>query len=255
MSAASGRPYTYPGAACDIPSHLYEFSFAPNPDWSRRYAPQAEIQAYLEEVARALGRRDPDRHRGDGRPLRGRALGDRDERGPPRGRRAAHRVGHSRRRGCRRYRAWRRFAGPRSTPRAGATTSRWTAAASRSSAPAAARSRSSPRSSRIVAHVDVYQRSPGWTIPKMDFAYPQRTQRLFERFPALQRARPHGDLRLHGARHGGADEQALAAAGFRAVARRQITARSTTPSCGARSRRATRSAASGSCSPTSGIRR
>src|SRR5437016_7475282 len=46
---------TYPGAACDVPSHLYEFSFAPNPRWSRRYAPQAEIQAYLEDVARAEG--------------------------------------------------------------------------------------------------------------------------------------------------------------------------------------------------------
>src|SRR2546423_4677983 len=46
---------TYPGAACDVPSHLYEFSFAPNPRWSRRYAPQAEIQAYLEDVARSHG--------------------------------------------------------------------------------------------------------------------------------------------------------------------------------------------------------
>src|SRR5438270_12714132 len=46
---------TYPGAACDVPSHLYEFSFAPNPRWSRRYAPQAEIQRYLEEVAAAHG--------------------------------------------------------------------------------------------------------------------------------------------------------------------------------------------------------
>ena len=42
---------TYPGAACDVPSHLYEFSFAPNPHWSRRFAPQAEIQAYLEGIA------------------------------------------------------------------------------------------------------------------------------------------------------------------------------------------------------------
>src|SRR3954463_9662225 len=42
---------TYPGAACDVPSHLYEFSFAPNPRWSRRYAPQPEIQAYLERIA------------------------------------------------------------------------------------------------------------------------------------------------------------------------------------------------------------
>src|SRR6185503_13130842 len=46
---------TYPGAACDIPSHLYEFSFEPNPHWSRRYAPQAEIQDYLEGVARRYG--------------------------------------------------------------------------------------------------------------------------------------------------------------------------------------------------------
>ena len=46
---------TYPGAACDVPSHLYEFSFDPNPRWSRRYAPQAEIQAYLEDVARRHG--------------------------------------------------------------------------------------------------------------------------------------------------------------------------------------------------------
>jgi cation diffusion facilitator CzcD-associated flavoprotein CzcO len=38
----------YPGCACDVPSHLYSFSFAPNPDWTRRYAPRAEIQAYLE---------------------------------------------------------------------------------------------------------------------------------------------------------------------------------------------------------------
>ena len=43
---------TYPGAACDIPSHLYEFSFALNPRWSRRYAPQEEIQAYIEAVAK-----------------------------------------------------------------------------------------------------------------------------------------------------------------------------------------------------------
>lgn len=38
----------YPGCACDVPSHLYSFSFAPNPDWSRRFAPREEIQRYLE---------------------------------------------------------------------------------------------------------------------------------------------------------------------------------------------------------------
>jgi len=37
----------YPGAACDVPSHLYSFSFAPGTEWTRRYAPQADIEKYL----------------------------------------------------------------------------------------------------------------------------------------------------------------------------------------------------------------
>lgn len=39
---------TYPGAACDVPSHFYCYSFEPNPDWSRIYSPQGEIQQYIE---------------------------------------------------------------------------------------------------------------------------------------------------------------------------------------------------------------
>lgn len=39
---------SYPGAACDIASHLYSYSFEPNPYWSRKFSPQAEIQAYIE---------------------------------------------------------------------------------------------------------------------------------------------------------------------------------------------------------------
>ncbi|MGV9411374.1 flavin-containing monooxygenase [Nocardia sp. NPDC003693] len=42
---------TYPGAACDVPSHLYSYSFAPNPKWSRTYGQQREILAYLRAVA------------------------------------------------------------------------------------------------------------------------------------------------------------------------------------------------------------
>jgi len=45
------RDNTYPGAACDVPSHLYSFSFAPKTDWSRRYARQSEILGYLREIA------------------------------------------------------------------------------------------------------------------------------------------------------------------------------------------------------------
>ncbi|MGW3492575.1 flavin-containing monooxygenase [Streptomyces sp. NPDC001020] len=45
------RDNTYPGCACDVPSHLYSFSFAPNPDWPRTFSGQEHIRAYLEHVA------------------------------------------------------------------------------------------------------------------------------------------------------------------------------------------------------------
>ncbi|WP_433558443.1 flavin-containing monooxygenase [Pseudonocardia xinjiangensis] len=45
------RDNTYPGCTCDVQSALYSFSFAPNPDWTHRFARQPEIRAYLEDVA------------------------------------------------------------------------------------------------------------------------------------------------------------------------------------------------------------
>jgi cation diffusion facilitator CzcD-associated flavoprotein CzcO len=49
------RDNTYPGAACDIQSHLYSFSFRPNPNWSRVYATQPEIWKYLKDSAEEEG--------------------------------------------------------------------------------------------------------------------------------------------------------------------------------------------------------
>src|SRR5690242_12283316 len=49
------RDNTYPGCACDVPSHLYSFSFALNPDWSRAYSSQREIWHYLRRCARRFG--------------------------------------------------------------------------------------------------------------------------------------------------------------------------------------------------------
>ena len=46
---------TYPGCACDVPSHLYSFSFAPNPDWSQTYSRQPEIREYLRRCADRFG--------------------------------------------------------------------------------------------------------------------------------------------------------------------------------------------------------
>jgi cation diffusion facilitator CzcD-associated flavoprotein CzcO len=49
------RDNTYPGCRCDVPSHLYSFSFAPNPNWSSTFSPQTEILEYLRGVAHRYG--------------------------------------------------------------------------------------------------------------------------------------------------------------------------------------------------------
>ncbi len=182
---------TYPGAACDVPSHLYEFSFAPNPRWSRRYAPQAEIQAYLEDVARREGvldrirtsteveRAEWDEERATWRlettageheadvlltacgqlsvPATPLIPGLRDFEGP-----------------CFHTAEWRHDV-PLEGRRVAVIGTGCSAI------------QVVPAIQPIVERVDVYQRSPGWTIPKLDFAYSERAQRLFERFPLLQR--------------------------------------------------------------------
>jgi cation diffusion facilitator CzcD-associated flavoprotein CzcO len=51
------RANTYPGAACDVPSHLYSYSFEPNPKWGRAYGGQSEILQYLEHCATKYGLR------------------------------------------------------------------------------------------------------------------------------------------------------------------------------------------------------
>ncbi|MEU7628374.1 NAD(P)/FAD-dependent oxidoreductase [Nocardia sp. NPDC049220] len=52
------RDNTYPGAACDVPSQLYSYSFALNPNWSRSFSRQGEIQRYIQAVSQRYGVRD-----------------------------------------------------------------------------------------------------------------------------------------------------------------------------------------------------
>jgi cation diffusion facilitator CzcD-associated flavoprotein CzcO len=180
---------TYPGAACDVPSHLYEFSFAPNPRWSRRFAPQAEIQAYLEDVARSHGVLDRVRARTE--VLRAQWEGGRWHLETSAGSHEAEVL----------ITACGQLSVPSIPPIPGLDgfegpafhTGQWRhdvdLAGKRVAVVGSGCSAIQvvPAIQPIVAHVDVYQRSPGWTIPKMDFAYSERAQRLFERFPVLQR--------------------------------------------------------------------
>ncbi len=182
---------TYPGAACDIPSHLYEFSFAPNPRWSHRYARQAEIQAYLEEVARRNGVLDRIRLGTDVTAAGWDGERDRWILETSAGTHEADVLitacGQLSVPSLPRIPGIESFGGP------AFHTARWRHdVALEGKRVAVIGSGCSaiqvvPAIQPVVEHLDVYQRSPGWTFPKMDFAYKPRTQRLFERLPVLRR--------------------------------------------------------------------
>ena len=53
------RDNRYPGCACDVPSHMYSFSFELNPDWSRMFAPQQEIWEYMRQMRGQIRSRHP----------------------------------------------------------------------------------------------------------------------------------------------------------------------------------------------------
>jgi cation diffusion facilitator CzcD-associated flavoprotein CzcO len=182
---------TYPGAACDVPSHLYEFSFAPNPRWSRRFAPQAEIQAYVEDVARRHGVLDRIR---TGTEVR--SAGWDEERGLWVLETSA---------GSHEAEVLLTACGQLSVPKVpslpglegfvGPTfhTANWPDEIDLEGKRVAVVGTGCsaiqvvPAIQPIVERVDVYQRSPGWTMPKNDHPYSARAQRLFARFPLLQR--------------------------------------------------------------------
>jgi cation diffusion facilitator CzcD-associated flavoprotein CzcO len=217
---------TYPGAACDVPSHLYEFSFAPN-RWSRRYAPQAEIQAYVEEVARRFGVLENVR---TGTEVRS-ARWD-DQRGCWQLETSA---------GSHEAEVLLTACGQLSVPKkpsipglesfAGPAfhTAEWRhdveLAGKRVAVIGAGCSAIQvvPAIQPLVERVDVYQRSPGWTIPKMDYAYPNWAHALFRRLPVLRRldrALVFALMELGAAAMTG---QRWLLPAFRAAGRRQIT--------------------------------
>src|SRR5680860_983525 len=181
---------TYPGAACDVPSHLYEFSFAPN-RWSRRYAPQPETQPSAEGVARHHGVLDRVR---TGTEVK--SAGWDEERGrwlleTSAGRHEAEIL----------LTACGQLSVPKTPAMAGLEsfegpafhTAEWRHDVDLTGRRVAVIGTGCsaiqvvPAIQPIAGQVDVYQRSPGWTMPKMDYAYPEWAHALFRRFPAVRR--------------------------------------------------------------------
>jgi cation diffusion facilitator CzcD-associated flavoprotein CzcO len=217
---------TYPGAACDVPSHLYEFSFAPN-RWSRRYAPQAEIQAYVEGVARRFGVLDRVR---TGVEVRSAAWDD------GRGRWVLQTSA-----GPHEAEVLLTACGQLSVPKVPAIpglesfdgpafhTAEWRhdvdLAGKRVAVIGTGCSAIQvvPAIQPTVGQLDVYQRSAGWTFPKMDFAYPEWAHALFKRAPALRRLDRASILAFMEFGVAAMTRHQWLLPGLRAVGRRQIT--------------------------------
>jgi cation diffusion facilitator CzcD-associated flavoprotein CzcO len=181
---------TYPGAACDVPSHLYEFSFAPN-SWSRRYAPQAEIQAYLEGVARHFGVLDRIR---TGIEVKG-ARWQEDRGGWLLDTAAGQHEADFLLTACGQLSVPKipSLPGLESFEGPAFHTAHWRHDVELAGKRVAVIGTGCsgiqvvPAIQPLVEQVDVYQRSPGWTFPKGDYEYPPLARSLFRRLPALHR--------------------------------------------------------------------
>jgi cation diffusion facilitator CzcD-associated flavoprotein CzcO len=187
------RDNSYPGAACDVPSHAYSLSFEPNPGWTQRFSPAAEIQAYLLAIVEKWGLRSRLR-------LATGIVAARfdDERGlwtldTSRGERATARVVVSCVGGLVDP-AWPEIDGIGSFRGEIFHTARWNHAAPLSGRRVAVIGTGAsavqvvPELAPRVARLAVFQRTPAWVVAKLDRRYSERARQRTLRFPALLRA-------------------------------------------------------------------
>ena len=186
------RENTYPGCACDVPSALYSLSFAPNPDWSRGYATQPEILDYARRVAREHGVARLIRFgaevtgaRWDGAAQRWRIV-------TAQGDLSADVL----------VTAMGPFGDPKLPSIPGRDSFAGTAFHSARwnhdhdlggeriavIGTGASAIQVIPEVQRQAAHLTVFQRTPTWVLPRMDFTTPALQRRVFRRIPAAQRA-------------------------------------------------------------------
>lgn len=186
------RDNHYPGCACDVPSHLYSFSFEPNPRWSRMFAPQGEILQYLKHCADKYGVRPHLRFNAevvlaefceqDGSWRVETQSGD-----VYRSRHLILGIGALSRPAFPEIPGRERFSGrsfhsaewDHGYPFAGKRVAVIGTGASAIQI--------IPQLAREVSHLAVYQRTPPWIMPKPDYAFSERAKRIFERSPLLAR--------------------------------------------------------------------
>ena len=185
------RDNTYPGAACDIPSVLYSYSFAPNPDWSRVYSGSAEILEYIDNLV--------DRH-GLGRHIRfgadvaalsfdedtGTWTADTEAGAAYTARTAVMAAGPLA------NVSWPDVRGLDSYTGHKIHSARWDHDYDMTGKRIAVIGTGSsavqiiPELVKKAATVKVFQRTPGWVLPRLDFANPVWARQLFRRVPGAE---------------------------------------------------------------------
>ncbi|MFC4911781.1 flavin-containing monooxygenase [Actinomadura gamaensis] len=185
------RHNTYPGVAVDIPSATYSYSFEPNPHWSRAFAPGEEVRAYAEHCATKYGLRPHLR------------LNTRAEKAVFDPAADRWRISTSDREFEARFLVC--AVGPLDQPRNPEIpgldaftgkivhTARWDHGHELDGRRVAVIGTGAsglqviPEIAERAAHLDVYQRTPIWVLPKVDFGIPPAVRRLFRLFPPAQR--------------------------------------------------------------------
>ena len=186
------RDNTYPGAACDIPSLLYSFSFVANPTWSRAYSPAGEIRQHIEDM---VDRFDLRRRIQFGVEVNGLSFDEGDG------------VWDVTTTGRRKYRArtvvlasgplpdhrWPDVRGLDTYEGHKIHSASWdhdydfTGKRVAVIGTGASAVQIVPELVKKAGFVKVFQRTPGWVIPRLDVATPDRAQELFAKVPAVQR--------------------------------------------------------------------
>jgi cation diffusion facilitator CzcD-associated flavoprotein CzcO len=186
------RDNIYPGCACDVPSHMYSYSFAQNPDWTSVFSPQPEIRTYLERVTDRFGVRPKIRF---GAKMTRAAWDEGAQQwsvevngeqtltcrvlvaglGP------LNRPAYPKVEGLDAF-AGRQFHSMEWDSDCDLTGKRVAVIGTGASA-----IQFVPEVVKDAAHVDVFQRTPPWVMPRPEHDYSARAKRLFRRLPALQR--------------------------------------------------------------------
>ncbi len=186
------RDNTYPGAACDVPSHAYSLSFEPNPNWSRKFSPAAEIHSYLLGLVDKWNLRAHLRFATEIKQARFDEASGTWTLRTGGGETFTARVVVSAVGGLVDP-SFPEIAGIDSFRGEKMHTARWNHGYDLTGkrvgviGTGASAVQVVPSIASRVAHMEVFQRTPAWVVPKRDGRYSQRAREMFARFPALLR--------------------------------------------------------------------